>query len=227
MKNEAEVGAGIVQWLEKQNWDVYQEVKYYGGIADIVAVNGNLVWAIECKKSLTLSVMEQARGWRTHLRSVAIPRTKRRDGSRRTAYLVAKNYFKVGVIEVDRLELRDEIIYRVDVKAVAPLMREHHKFAKKFRLEGLVPEQKVMAKAGTKHGDYYTPYKGSMARVRRFIGENPGCTLKMIMDELGKMHYMTDASARSTIPKNLLTIESECCRVDKSKRPHRFYIKES
>lgn len=226
MNNEAEIGAGVVGWLEEQNWDVYQEVKYYGGIADIVAVNGYLVWVIECKKSLSLNVMDQARGWRTHFRSVAVPRPKR-PYERFTAYRVAKDYFKVGVIEVNRTEFRDEFSYSVEVKVPAPLMREHHKFAKKMIEKGLVPEQKVMAKAGTKGGNYYTPYKATMMAVRRFIEKNPGCTIKEIMDDLGKMHYGSDASARSTIPKSLQTIESEWCRVDRDSRPFRFYIKAS
>jgi len=226
MKNEAEIGAGVVAWLEDQHWDVYQEVKYYGGIADIVAVNGNLVWVIECKRSLTLHVMDQARGWRTHFRSVAVPRPKR-FRERFTAYGVAKNYFKVGVLEVSRTEFRGEVGYSVEVKVPAPLMREHHKFAKMLIEKGLVPEQKVMAKAGTKGGNYSTPYKRTMTAVRRFIEKNPGCTIKEIMDDLGKMHYASDASARSTIPRSLQTIESEWCRVDRDSRPFRFYIKES
>jgi hypothetical protein len=64
VNNEAEIGEAVVAWLEAQHWDVYQEVKIYSGIADIIAVKGNLLWAIELKKSLTLKVMEQARGWR-------------------------------------------------------------------------------------------------------------------------------------------------------------------
>lgn len=227
MNNEAEIGEVVVAWLEAQHWEVYQEVKIYSGIADIIAVNGNLLWAIELKKSLTLKVMEQARGWRTHFRSVAIPAPKRTSHDRRTAYAVAKNFFKVGVLEVKKTNgWKGQPDHQVAIKVPAPLMREHHRFVNRIK-DGLVPEQKVMAKAGTKHGDYYTPYKGTMGQVRRFIEKNPGCTIKMIMTELGKMHYSSDASARSTIPRSLMSIESEWCGVDKSKRPYRFYIKES
>ena len=74
----------VVNWLESQKWDVYQEVQIetYGKIADIVAVLGNLVWIIECKKSLSLSVMEQAYRWRRYANftSVAVQRRKGTEG---------------------------------------------------------------------------------------------------------------------------------------------------
>jgi hypothetical protein len=129
LNNEAEIGEAVVAWLEAQHWDVYQEVKIYSGIADIIAVKGNLLWAIELKKSLTLKVMEQARGWRTHFRSVAVPRPRRTNHDRRTAYAVAKQFFKVGVIEVRReTGFTGDVHHIVDVKVPAPLMREHHRF---------------------------------------------------------------------------------------------------
>ena len=66
---EADLGEKLILWLERNGWEVYQEVQFrgYGGIADIVAVRNKpggsgdkIMWIIELKKSLSLKVMEQA-----------------------------------------------------------------------------------------------------------------------------------------------------------------------
>ena len=99
MGKEADLAKVVVSWLNEQHWDVYQEVQIhgFGGVADIVAVQGPLVWVIECKTSLSLTVMEQASVWRVHFRSVAVP-TGVRHHSRTAAYRVARLFFKVGVL---------------------------------------------------------------------------------------------------------------------------------
>ena len=218
MRREVDVARPVVEWLEAQHWDVYQEVQCYRGRADIVATNGFLVWVVECKTSLTLSVMDQARRWPVHFRSVAVPTAYRSRDSRGVAFEIAEKYFKVGVLTVS-----DTSYNSVTEKVPAPLIRHFHKASKRI-VEALVPEQKYMAEAGSKSGDYYTPYKGTMMAVRNYIKKNPGCTLKEIMTALGKMHYASEASARSSIPRALRYIE-DWCRIDESKRPFRFYIK--
>lgn len=73
---ETELAQPVVEWLESQHWDVYQEVECPGGYADIVAVRDNYLWIIECKTSFSLKVVEQAMGRRAHFRSIAIPKTR-------------------------------------------------------------------------------------------------------------------------------------------------------
>ncbi len=104
---ESDFAKIVIAWLAEQHWEIYQEVqpRNYGGIADIVAVQSALVWVIECKTSLTLSVMEQASGWRVHYRSIAVPFGKRRR-SRVAAYNVAEKHFKVGVLLVSGNDVR-------------------------------------------------------------------------------------------------------------------------
>ncbi|KKK83737.1 hypothetical protein LCGC14_2790370, partial [marine sediment metagenome] len=143
---ELDLAEHVIAYLDSMGWDVYQEVQFFGsgGVADIIAVHdGWRMWAIECKKSLTIRVMSQASKWRTHYRSVALPSPKRsryETSSRDCAYRVARDYFKVGVIEVDEGGAIHEI-------EAAPLMRQHHRFTK-HKLEKLRPEHKTFAKAG-------------------------------------------------------------------------------
>lgn len=222
---ETELAEYVIAWLEHQGWDIYQEVQFfgYGGVADIVAVHdGWLIWIIECKKSLTLRVMNQASKWRCHYRSIALSAPKRKNfsesSSRDVSYAVAKQHFKIGVIEVtDGGDLHE--------KGSAPLMRHHHRFSK-VKLDMLRPEHKTFAKAGSRGGSHWTPYKSTIQEVERHIMYNPGCTLKEIIDSLGKRHYASAKSAISTLRVNLATLHKDWCVVQTSTRPFTYYHKD-
>lgn len=221
--NETDLGEKVVKWLEAQHWDVYQEVKFSGsgGRADIAAVRDGKLWIIECKTSLSFTVLEQASGWSSHFRSIAIPATRERSG-RGVAYRIARDYLKIGVIEV-RMEFSD-VVYEF---IPAPLMREYHREAKRL-IGGLREEQKYYASAGTNGGGYYTPYRGTMDAVKRFIMHHPGCTLKEIMDDIGdKHHYASVSSARSCIRTALSNWETPWCEIKTGEdgRTFRYYVK--
>lgn len=214
---ETELAAHVVEWLTDQHWDVYQEVRQYQGgpIADIVAVRHGIVWVIECKLSAGLYVLEQAGGWHSHLRSVAVPESRSR--TRRFEF-VARDYFKVGVIEVNKRS------GNVNEVRAAPLMREYHKLATDLR-SILHDGHKEFSEAGSKDGGYWTPYKETMRKVRRVIEGNPGCTIGEIYKRLEETHYRNEASAKSGIRNSLVQFESDWCRVDTDTKPFRFYIR--
>ncbi|MEW6614016.1 MAG: MmcB family DNA repair protein [Thermodesulfobacteriota bacterium] len=75
--SEVEIAKVVIGWLQDLRWEVYQEVQIgaCGPIADIVAVQDKLLWIIEVKRSLGLSVIGQALHWKTfcHYVSVAVP----------------------------------------------------------------------------------------------------------------------------------------------------------
>jgi hypothetical protein len=221
---ETELAEAVITWLEEQYWDVYQEVQVlaYGGVADIVAVQNHLVWVIECKTSLTWTVIEQAKNWRSHFRSIAVPTVFRKTHSgRHTAYYACRKLFKIGVLEIGRYHSNE---WNVNEVVPAPLMREYHHFAKHIR-ESLKPEHKTYARAGSRTGGHLTPYKATINVVKRFIKNNPGCTLTEIMAEDGRWHYASNKSARSSIRTALETFEADWCRVDKSVRPWQYYVR--
>jgi hypothetical protein len=215
--SETDLAKRVIQWLVDQHWDVYQEIKFrgQGGLADIVAVRDGMLWIIESKTSLTLSVFEQAVRWRAHFRSVAVPVTRSGQG-RRIAREIAKNYLRVGVIEVGK-----------EVHSIPPpMMREYHKQAK-YKIAQLRPEHKTCCEAGSNRGGRYTPYRMMMDHVKRFVAGNPGCTLKEIVTEVKSYHhYASDKSAISCIRTALARWETDWCRVEVSGKEFRYYVRE-
>lgn len=200
---ETDLAERVINWLEDQHWEIYQEVQFrgYGGIADIVAVRAGYLWIIECKTSMTFTVLEQASLWHCHFRSIAIPATNRALKGRGIAYKIAKDYLKLGIIEVG-----DGVHEYLD----APLMREYHNYSKRM-ISQLCEEQKHYLKAGSNGGGYYTPYRRTMDHVKDFITSHPGCTLKEIMNDIGgEHHYASNQGARTSIGIALSNWERWC-----------------
>lgn len=220
MIKEMHIAESVISWLEEQHWEVYQEVQFrsYSGIADIVAKNGHLLWIIECKRSLSLSVMAQARAWRSHFRSIAVPQARRPSRwERQLAYDIAKDYLRIGVITVNGSYVSQPV--------APPLMREHHRFAKE-KIPMLSEAHKHYAKAGSQRGGHYTPYKSTIESCHRFIKSNPGCTMKELIDGIKTHHYANDRSAYGTLLKNFRTIEADWVKLDDSERPFRIYLRD-
>ena len=211
-----------MEWLQEQHWDVYQEVQRYSATADIVAIQGPLVWVIECKTSLTIGVMLQATMWTVHYRSVAVPSAKH-SKTRNAAYQVARNHFKVGVITVSphSFAYSDTAIEEV---IAAPYMREYRKSALTLK-DRLEPEHKTFAPAGSADGSKWTPYKRTIRDVRSFLEKNPGSTIRQIQEHITSGHYASPASCRGNLGKALENWE-DWCRVDRDQKPFKYYVEE-
>lgn len=221
MASEQELAEAVVDWLNRGGWDVYQEVcECYGQpIADIIAVRGGITWAIECKKSLGLTVMDQASRWFTHFRSVAVPRLKGGYYPKRRPRIVFSvcEMLRIGIIEVGKHGDVTEL-------TKAPLFRKHRA---DMVLAMLVEEHKTFAKAGSAEGGHFSTFRETLKRVENRIKKNPGCTMREIMVDLDH-HYGSDSSAKACIRK-WLPDDKVCpwCRVDQSGVPHRYYVKEA
>lgn len=217
---ETELAEIVIDWLEIQHWDVYQEVQFsaYDRIADIVAVRAGMLWIIECKTSMTFTVLEQAYRWPSHFRSIAIPKARERKG-REFAYLIAERYLNVGILKVSKDKFSTGVYEYLD----PPLMREFHKSSKRM-IGQLREEHKHYAKAGSSNGGYYTPYRRTMKTVKNFVTNHPGCTLKEIMNDLGENHhYASNQSARTSIRK-ALSFWEDWCKVDINGKEFRYYL---
>ncbi len=182
-RSEQELASVVVGWLGEQGWDVYQEVTVRGGPrCDIVATQGPITWAIECKTSFGLGVLDQAFYWRgrANLVSVAVPYSHSDFGRR-----VAREY-GIGILHV-----------------IAKSVREHERPRLWRRVEGklrqiLRDEHKTYAPAGNADASYFSPFKATCRNVSDFVRRNPGAPLKQVIDSIGH-HYASTASARQHI----------------------------
>ena len=197
---ETEIAEIVIDWLEKQHWDVYQEVPVNNGFADIFAVRNGLVWVIETKTSLSFDVMEQAFRRAVHYRSVAVPKPVNMSWFLQRK--IARDYLNIGILIVDQnIQTVNEI--------VSPkLMREYHNNAKRY-ISKLRPEHKTFAKAGSANELRFTPYQESIRNIKDYLRRNPGSTIKEIIDNLGKLHYSSNSSAKNCIKLALNTFESD------------------
>jgi len=221
---ETELAEFVIHWLQSQHWDVYQEVQFnhYSAIADIVAVRNGIMWIIETKLSMTMDVLYQASRWLAHYRSIAVPKSVNRNGSRRTQhYIVARDYYRVGILEVDLKYDMDRVYEAIR----PPLIRNNHLTVRKYSNQ-LCEEHKTYARAGQVSGHRWTPYRSTMEAVREMVRDNPGCTIKDIFDKHGKMHYASPESFKGNLLKALEDFERDWCRIDKTSKPFRLYIRE-
>jgi hypothetical protein len=214
--SETEIAAKVIKWLDEQHWDIYQEVQFrnYGCRADIVAVRSGYVWVIECKTSLTFTVLEQADHWQSHFRSIAIPSARSLQG-RGFAYHIAVQYLNLGILEIGDNGVRE--------RTGPKLMRYFHQSSKRM-ISQLREEHKSTLAAGSYGGGYFTPYRQTMNEVKRFIARTPGCTLKEIMQDLSH-HYASDTSAKTCIRLALESWEKNWCNAVKENNVTHYFLK--
>lgn len=219
--NETDLAKPVINWLTEQHWDVYQEVQLgTGGVADIMAVRSGMLWVIECKTSFTLTVLDQARHWKAHYRSVCVPRKKGYFTGLRDQGIendLAK-YFQIGILEVNGYDDR-----KIHESVSAPLMREYHKSAKKI-IQNLKPQHKTFGTAGQNNGHYWTPYKETMSNIESILTKFPGIDLKTIVEKLEDRHHYSKSSVIPCIRQALENWEKDWCEIQKDEKGRNIYF---
>ena len=188
---ETDLAAKVVEWLNAQHWDVYQEVKVGGSIADIVGIQNNLVWVIECKTSLSLSLICQAIEWKrySHFVSVAAPVHRNVfSKSRQGAEKILKQY-GIGIINV-RMD-REEI----NIPQTKPAL--NRKAMSDIVKKSLNDNQKTAAPAGSQ-GGYWTPFQETSRGIKRMVDKYPGICLKDLIEKISH-HYASDKTAKACV----------------------------
>jgi hypothetical protein len=162
--------------------------------------------------------MEQAFSWHSHFRSVAVP--YQRKGLNELACSIAKDYLKIGILCVGNG-------YSFEVKEIISpaLMRENRNFCKRYYFPRLQNFPKNYLEAGSKGGGYYTPYKETMHHVHTFICDNPGCSLKQIIEGVKGWHYGSTASAITCIRRALENWEKDWCEVKKEGNRTTYFVR--
>lgn len=195
-KTEADLAARVVTYLREWNWEVYQEVepRRMGSTADIVAIQGRIVWVIECKLSFSLDLIGQARGWKgyAHRISVAVPMLK--GGGSYTRNTVVKeivDYFGLGQLIVTNRDpfVRETVRPRTQRRLIDDRIRE-----------SLTEHHKTYAKAGNSDGRRWTPFRHTCYQLERAVAEKPGMSLKELIESVDH-HYSSDSSAKACISR--------------------------
>lgn len=205
---ETDVAKAAIAWLEREGWDVYQEVRPGPGepIADIVALRDKYLAVIEAKAAASLHVLAQIAGWTryaTHL-YIAVPFEPGK------APYTGKKRLHFGARRIDR-EVRELVrdwcaargigILTSGGEAVASqaMPATERAMASEDLRNAIRPEHKTYAAAGTQGSRSFTPYKQSCKAIADYVREHRGSTIPEVVRALGKLHYSGIRSATSSL----------------------------
>lgn len=195
---EIDIGKAIVEYLQDLQWEVYQEVQAFGSggpVIDIVATQGLVVWAIECKTNLSLKLIEQAMHRLGHANYVSIAYPSRRHRNN-FAHRILK------IFGIGSLTVKDTANSKYGIQVV-----EYNKptLARKttgYIRKALNENQKTFASAGNAEGKRWTPFQETCRLIKSKVACNPGITLSELLGPNGIItHYTSTATARSCIGK--------------------------
>lgn len=195
---ESDLAAPVIAYLEDLKWEVYQEVQCgsFGSIADLVAVQGRVVWVIELKRVLNFEVIAQAAYWTryAHYASVAVPAPRRQSSNGRYLAYEVLEWKGVGYIPVLGPS------YRAEPSVQGGVVRGRlHRKADATRVRDVLSEEhKTYAAAGNANGSRWTPFQRTCREVLNEVTRKPGIHLKELIDAINH-HYASDASARSSL----------------------------
>lgn len=174
---ETKIAEAAVNFLRQFDWEVFQEVEAPGGRVDIVARRGKTIWAVEAKRSMGLSVLDQAFHWTGHANYVSVMVS----GNVSALAMRICETFGIGIITTNDGKsvrvLREPTLRRRRTENIARYLRE---------------EQKDWAPAGNSVGRFYTPWKGVAMELANIVRANNGIELKKLMeavDERFRYHY--------------------------------------
>jgi hypothetical protein len=186
------MAAEVVKWLEREGWDVYQEVSGPSGVCDIVAIRDGRCRVVEAKLAMGLPVLHQANGWLpfAHEVCVAVPACGWKTPPAFRFGLTVARKFGFGVVHVCKR--------RGARFAVPPKEQDALYVSKLTKL--LHPKMKTFSPAGTSSGKRYTPFKETAERVLAYVTANPGVDIQALAQGCTH-HYKKNRTFVQCIPK--------------------------
>lgn len=194
-KTENTLALTIIEWLEAEGWEVFEEVSPWGNNghrADLVARKDKILWVIETKNAFNLKLLEQAEVWLPYAHFVSIGIWLNCANLGMVKKVCQK--FNVGVITSDTTFVGDE--HRV-VERSEGFFNRRAKTAKLAKM--LISENLHTGNAGKPGHEFFTPYKLTIKTLIGTVNKNPGITIEEALQE--KHHYRDDKKAK----RNILT----------------------
>ncbi|MGJ8518345.1 hypothetical protein [Carnimonas bestiolae] len=230
--SEQEIGWAMNQWLNREGWETYPEVvlSQFPGRPDLVGVRRGVCMVVECKRTLTFQVIEQAARWHFHSRPeqsgmphlvwIACGRSRQR---RSDLIYWLLHHFGIGLIEVDREPDRrwariktlhegddERGLFRYSIQHCAPAFVQPGSRQMARRLISQLNHDMRIARPGARSGDthYMTPFKRSIALIIDLLDSHPDNEyhIEHIVDYLNKNgghHYVSEASAKTSLTNHL------------------------
>lgn len=193
---ETEIGAAMVEYLHDSGWEVYQEVYRYRGspIADIVARQNKLIWIIELKTSMSFTLLEQIMHWKwqANYLSVCIPSVRRRGFQ---AFKFACDQLGCGIFLYNSKPR--SLLSRIRCETRPTISRTIFNDWDRHLSE----HQKTFCPAGSQSGRW-SPFKQTIADLRRYIDSHPGCVMHDLVKEIDH-HYQSDGTFKSMLAKHI------------------------
>ncbi len=211
-ESEAQIAERAITELQRQGYETYQEVStgYGGRRADIVGVRGPIIAVVECKASMSLQLLDQLCAWRgfAHYIIGAIPSGRH---ARCVEHFARDHGFGLWKIAFDEIAER-------------PSPRLHRQAGTHWIRKALRPEQRTgeFAKAGTRGGGYWTPFRSTCRELASVVALRPGIELREALKVVNH-HYASGKSAMSALPGLIRKGVVEGVRVDDSERHLRLF----
>lgn len=222
---ETEIASVAQNWLHTHGWETYPEVvlRDFPGRPDLVATRGSLCQVVECKRALTLGVVEQACRWRLHTRpdQTGIPHliwivVQRSRGRRSELLMHVIREFGLGLMTIGKEPARqlrysdaEETVpqhYQL-YQEVAPSVQPGARRTAGTLMRQLNPDMRI-ATPGAKGGKtaFMTPFKRTVTAIQGLMSDGEERHIDHILEWLnsrGGHHYATDKSAKSALPAQL------------------------
>lgn len=185
--SERDIAEPIGTFLRSKDFALYPEVEFEKDrpVADWVALhaNGQRAGVIECKTTLSVKLLRQACWWldKADWVTVGLPAPK----GKHQAEERVKCHDLLQRLGLGLLEVADDGAVNV---VMSPNVQEPGRSDRLIAI--LTPGHQAMGKAGTSKSDKWTPYQQTVANLRRFVADNPGCTLKEALRSIDH-HYAT------------------------------------
>lgn len=222
---ETEIASVAQKWLDHHGWESYPEVvlESFPGRPDLIATRANICQVIECKRSLTLGVVEQASRWRWHSRPeqsgmphliwIVVQRSRGRR-SELLCHLIKE--FGLGLITISKKPaMRLPHDGGVDLtpqryqlyQEISPTLQPGSRRAAATLIAQLKADTRI-ATPGARGGatTFMTPFKRTMVAIEGLMADGKEHHIDHILEWLnthGGHHYATDRSAKSALPAHL------------------------
>lgn len=190
---EEQVAAVVVDWLEANAYDVYQEVELSNGgaRADIVAKRGPDLTIVETKTSASLALLYQAMERRRSAHRIYVATPVRSDAM----HDICKE-LGIGLL---RVRINPDYEQRWNPNRCEEELPSRRWNRRPLKLAArLRPEHKTCAKAGSPTGGHFSRWRDTCLQIARVVAAQPGITLKQAL-ALVNHHYSSGRVAISTM----------------------------